>query len=48
MIFLALLWEEDMTTRDRILEEALKLFSENGYDGTGVKQITKSRAISFS
>ena len=28
-----------MTTKERILAEALTLFSENGYDGTGVEQI---------
>ena len=28
-----------MSTRDRILDEALTLFAENGYDGTGVEQI---------
>ncbi|MBQ6337255.1 MAG: TetR/AcrR family transcriptional regulator [Ruminococcus sp.] len=28
-----------MTTKERIQAEALTLFSENGYDGTGVEQI---------
>ena len=30
-----------MTTKERILDEALTLFSENGYDGTGVEQIAE-------
>ena len=30
-----------MATKDRILEEALTLFSENGYDGTCVEQIAE-------
>ncbi len=34
-----------MTTRDRILNEALTLFSENGYDGTGVEQIAEKVGI---
>ena len=34
-----------MTTRDRILEEALTLFSENGYDGTGVEQLAERVGI---
>ena len=34
-----------MTTRDRITEEALTLFSENGYDGTGVEQIAEKVGI---
>ncbi len=34
-----------MATRDRILEEALSLFSENGYDGTGVEQIAEKVGI---
>ncbi len=34
-----------MSTKDRILEEALTLFSENGYDGTGVEQIAEKVGI---
>ena len=34
-----------MSTKDRILEEALALFSENGYDGTGVEQIAEKVGI---
>ena len=34
-----------MTTRDRILDEALTLFAENGYDGTGVEQIAERVGI---
>jgi AcrR family transcriptional regulator len=34
-----------MTTRDRILDEALTLFAENGYDGTGVEQIADKVGI---
>ena len=34
-----------MATKDRILEEALTLFSENGYDGTGVEQIAEKVGI---
>lgn len=34
-----------MATKDRILEEALALFSENGYDGTGVEQIAEKVGI---
>ena len=37
--------EERVSTRDRILEEALTLFSENGYDGTGVEQIAERVGI---
>ncbi|MBR6497363.1 MAG: helix-turn-helix transcriptional regulator, partial [Methanomicrobium sp.] len=29
----------EMSTKDRILDAALTLFSENGYDGTSVEQI---------
>ena len=31
--------EEDMSTKEKILEAALTLFAENGYDGTSVEQI---------
>ena len=31
--------EEDMSTKGRILDAALTLFAENGYDGTSVEQI---------
>lgn len=34
-----------MATKDRIMEEALTLFSENGYDGTGVEQIAEKVGI---
>ena len=34
-----------MTTKDKILEAALTLFSENGYDGTSVEEIAKSVGI---
>ena len=34
-----------MSTKDRILEEALTLFSENGYDGTCVEQIAEKVGI---
>lgn len=34
-----------MSTKDKILEEALTLFSENGYDGTGVEQIAEKVGI---
>ena len=34
-----------MSTKDRIQEEALTLFSENGYDGTGVEQIAEKVGI---
>ena len=34
-----------MATKDRILEEALALFSENGYDGTGVEQIAEKVGV---
>lgn len=37
--------EERVSTRDKILEEALTLFSENGYDGTGVEQIAERVGI---
>lgn len=34
-----------MATKDKILDEALTLFSENGYDGTGVEQIAEKVGI---
>ena len=34
-----------MTTRDRILDETLTLFAENGYDGTSVEQIAERVGI---
>ena len=34
-----------MTTKERILEEALTLFAEKGYDGTGVDQIAECVGI---
>lgn len=34
-----------MSTKEKILEEALSLFSENGYDGTGVEQIAEKVGI---
>lgn len=34
-----------MSTKDRILNVALTLFSENGYDGTGVEQIAERVGI---
>ena len=34
-----------MTTRDRILNETLTLFAENGYDGTSVEQIAENVGI---
>ena len=34
-----------MTTKERILDEALTLFSENGYDGTGVEQIAEKVGV---
>ena len=34
-----------MSTKERILEEALALFAEKGYDGTGVDQIAESVGI---
>ena len=30
---------EDMSTKEKILDAALTLFAENGYDGTSVEQI---------
>ena len=37
--------EDTVTTKDKILEAALTLFSENGYDGTSVEEIAKSVGI---
>ncbi len=34
-----------MTTRDKILNETLTLFSENGFDGTSVAQIAEKVGI---
>ena len=34
-----------MSTKDKILDEALTLFSENGYDGTSVEQIAEKVGI---
>ena len=34
-----------MTTRDRILDETLTLFAENGYDGTSVEAIAEKVGI---
>ena len=34
-----------MSTKDKILDEALTLFSENGYDGTSVEQIAEKVEI---
>ena len=34
-----------MTTKERISDEALTLFSENGYDGTSVEQIAEKVGI---
>lgn len=34
-----------MTTKDRILDETLTLFAENGYDGTSVEQIAEKVGI---
>ena len=31
-----------MSTKEKILEAALSLFAENGYDGTSVEQIVRS------
>ena len=31
-----------MSTKEKILEAALSLFAENGYDGTSVEQIARS------
>ena len=34
-----------MSTKERILDEALTLFAQNGYDGTGVEQIAEKVGI---
>lgn len=34
-----------MTTKERILDEALTLFSQNGYDGTSVDHIAERVGI---
>ena len=34
-----------MSTKERILEEALTLFAENGYNGTGVEQIVSKVGV---
>lgn len=34
-----------MSTKDRISDEALSLFAQNGYDGTGVEQIAEKVGI---
>lgn len=34
-----------MSTKERILDEALTLFAQNGYDGTGVEQIAERVGI---
>ena len=33
--------EETMSTKEKILDAALTLFAENGYDGTSVEQIAR-------
>ena len=37
--------EEDMSTKEKILDAALTLFAENGYDGTSVEQIASNVGI---
>ncbi|MCR5685344.1 MAG: TetR/AcrR family transcriptional regulator [Lachnospiraceae bacterium] len=37
--------EEDMSTKERILDAALTLFAESGYDGTSVEQIANAVGI---
>ena len=37
--------EEDMSTKERILEASLSLFAGNGYDGTSVEQIANAVGI---
>ena len=37
--------EDGMSTKDKILDAALTLFAENGYNGTSVEQIAKAVGI---
>ena len=37
-----------MPTRERIIEEALTLFAENGYDGTGVERIAVRAVVEMA
>lgn len=37
--------EDSMSTKEKILDAALTLFAENGYNGTSVEQITKAVGI---
>ena len=40
--------EHKMTTKERIVEEALTLFAQNGYKGTSVKNIADAVGIKDS